>query len=298
MRVALVAVFVMALDVAPRAALALEGFVGTRPLAMSSAGRAWAVGDAGPLLNPAGMSLVKAYTLEGSYVYGSAAGGANYVHGSVVDSTSDLNLAGGLSYTYLADSPGGVDGTAHEGIAALSLPIGELVTLGTSLRYVYATGSERRGGASSGFTLDLGSTVRPVPKLSLALVGANLANIVQDGGRTLGYGAAYLAIPELLFVLDGSSRIGSGFVGHGRTSILGGAELTLVDRVAFRAGIGYDGPLGTVRGSAGASALSEIGAVDVGFQGDLTTSDFSPTRAYVVGVSLRLFVPAVMPTQP
>src|SRR5215831_14308472 len=102
MRAALAAVTLLALGVAPRAAGALEGFVGTRPLAMASAGRAWAIGDTAMLLNPAGMSLVKAYTVEGSYVHASAAGGANFFHASVVDSTSELNLAGGLSYTYLA----------------------------------------------------------------------------------------------------------------------------------------------------------------------------------------------------
>jgi hypothetical protein len=77
--------------------------------------------------------------------------------------------------------------------------------------------------------------------------------------------------------------------------VLGGAEATLASRVVLRAGLGYDGPFGTLRGSAGAAVLSEIGAIDVGVQGDLTTSNAEPTRAYVLGVSLRLFVPAVMP---
>jgi hypothetical protein len=295
MRAALAAVTVLALAAAPRAARALEGFVGTRPLAMGSAGRAWATGDAALLLNPAGMSLVKAYTIEGSYVFGSAAGGTNFFHASVVDSTPDLNLAGGLAYTYLSDSPDGAGGTAHEGIAALSVPIGELVTLGTSLRYVLATGSERSGTSNSGFTVDLGGTLRPTPKLSLALVGTDLTNLAQEQGRALGYGAAYFPIPDLVVVVDGLSRIGSGFVGHARTSALGGAELALGSRAVLRAGLGYDGPLGSLRGSAGASVLSEIGAIDFGIQGDLTTPDFVPTRAYVLGVSLRLFVPAATP---
>src|SRR5215471_9857044 len=104
MRAALAAGILMTLGAAPRAAHALEGFVGTRPLAMGNSGRAWAIGDSGPLLNPAGMSLVKAYTVEGTYVFNSTLGGANFFHGSVVDSTSELNLAGGLSYTYVSDS--------------------------------------------------------------------------------------------------------------------------------------------------------------------------------------------------
>ena len=87
MRAALAASMVIALGAAPRAALAVEGFVGTRPLAMANSGRAWALGDSGLLLNPAGMSLTKAYTVEGSYVYGSAAGGTHFAHASIVDSS-------------------------------------------------------------------------------------------------------------------------------------------------------------------------------------------------------------------
>jgi hypothetical protein len=98
-----------------------------------------------------------------------------------------------------------------------------------------------------------------------------------------------------VMVLDGLTHVGSDFSGHARTSVLGGGELTLAGRVVLRAGLGYDGPLGTLRGSAGGALLSEIGAIDVGVQGDLTTSNEQPTRAYVLGVSLRLFVPAVMP---
>jgi hypothetical protein len=295
MRAALAASLVLAIGVAPRAARALEGFVGTRPLAMANSGRAWAVGDSGLLLNPAGMSLLKAYTVEGSYVFNSAAGGANFFHASVVDSTSDTTLAGGLSYTYLSDAPGGIGGTAHEGIGALSLPFGEMVALGASFRYVYTTGSERMGGSSSGFTLDVGGVVRPNPKLSFAVVGTDLTNLAQEGGRAIGYAAAYFPIPDLALVLDGLSHIGSDFSGHGRTSVLGGGELALAGRVVLRAGLGYDGTLGTLRGSAGAALLSEIGAVDVGAQGDFTTSSTQPTRAYVLGVSLRLFIPAVTP---
>ena len=148
--------------------------------------------------------------------------------------------------------------------------------------------------------MDLGTTVRPTQTLSVALVGVNLANatvgnIGPEGSRAIGYGAAFFPTPEVAVVLDGLSRVGSPFSGQHRTSLLGGAEATLASRVVLRAGLGYDGPLGTLRGSAGVAVLSEIGAIDVGVQGDLTTSSAEPIRAYVLGVSLRLFVPAVTP---
>jgi hypothetical protein len=293
MRAATAAVLLIVLGAAPRAARAIAGYDGTRPLAMGDAGRAWATGDSGPFLNPSGMALAKSYNVEGSYAYGSALAGTNILHASVVDSTSEINLAGGLSYTYVSDALDGVHGTTHEGIASLALPVGDVATIGGSLRYVYATGSAAvpsRGG----FTFDVGTTIKPAEGVTLALVGVNLANVAQDGGRALAYAGAYGPTASLLLVLDGETQIGSHVIGHGRTSGLGGLEWTVSDRVVLRAGGGYNGPLGTWRGAAGGALLSRVGAIDVGVQGDLTTSDVQPTRAYVLGVSVRLFVASMV----
>jgi hypothetical protein len=292
MRARLAAVMVVGLVAAPRAGLALEGFVGTRPLSMGSSGRAFAFGDAGPILNPSGMTLMKTYTVEGAYAYANAPGGANFFHASVVDATPDINIAGGLSYTYLTTSPAAGTGTAHEVIAALALPFTELVSLGTSLKYVYATGVERKLSRSGGFTFDLGATVRPIADLSLAVVGADLTDVVQEGGRAIGYAGAYIPAADVLLTLDGLSVIGSDFTGHARTSVLAGGEVTFARRVVFRAGAGYSGPAGAWRGSLGIAALSQTAALDVALQQDLSLPDVGSGRVFVLGVSLRLFVPA------
>jgi len=84
--------------------------------------RAAATGDAGPMLNPSGMSLVRAYTAEGSYQYGSP-DSTHDGHVSVVDSTSGLNLGGALFYTFHAASPGGISQSGQMGGASLSFPL-------------------------------------------------------------------------------------------------------------------------------------------------------------------------------
>src|SRR6185369_10268107 len=109
--VALVAVALLAL---PATARAFEDYVGPRALGMGGAGRALATGDAGPLLNPSGMSLARLYHVEGGYAYSSRLHD-HFLHASVVDSTSDLLVAGGLYYTYHLNHPDGLPaGKGHE----------------------------------------------------------------------------------------------------------------------------------------------------------------------------------------
>ena len=93
---------------------------------MGDTGRAFAVGDAGPMLNPSGMSLVKNFqVLEGSYGYSSRLY-AHTLHASMVDNTSGFGIAGGLYYNYHWPSPAAaLSGHGHEAGLALSVPIAE-----------------------------------------------------------------------------------------------------------------------------------------------------------------------------
>src|SRR5262249_46806097 len=78
-------------------------FVGVRPLGMGEAQRATAPGASGPLLNPAGMSLVKQYVIEGMYGVKIENVGHN-ANISVVDSIT-ARVAAGLFYTFVYESP-------------------------------------------------------------------------------------------------------------------------------------------------------------------------------------------------
>lgn len=296
MRVAAV-VLVLAVVVA-KPARAFEGYEGTRAQAMGGATRAWAVGNTGPLLNPSGMSLVRAYNLEAAYAYSSRLG-AQFLHASVVDSTSALRVAGGLYYTYRFDERVGVAGSGHEAGGALSLPLGSYVALGGTVKWFRLVGSDRGPELSTGgITFDGGVTVRPTQQFSLAFVAANLRNLhTSAAARQLAYGAAFLPIPELVIAVDGVTTLTADDVlGTKGTGVRGGIEFSLAQRVAFRIGGGTDPVLGVGYLSGGVSAVSEMGAIDLGVRGDLFQMRDGSSRNIFLGVSLRLFVSGAIET--
>lgn len=289
----------------PLRARAAEGYVGSRPLGMGEGSRAFATGDAALLLNPSGISLLKNYVIDGGYAYGRTFS-ENILHASIVDNTSSYNLGGGIYYTYhaIAAPPGGSSGYTHEGGFALSLPFGEMLAIGTTVKYVHLVNADA-GAASprlNGLTFDVGATLRPAPILSLAFVGTNLHDL--DNGLVplgLGYGVALLPIPNVIVVADGRTTLEPDlFTGRKGTSIMGGAEWTWAQRMALRAGGGYDASTGNGYLTVGLTGLSEIGALDAGLRQDVSQHEdagVTTPRQTIVGVNLRLFVPASQ-TQP
>src|SRR5678816_519036 len=85
------------------AAHAQEDLVGARALGMGEAVRAVATGAEAPLNNPAGMSLVKQYVIEGMYGFRVEDLG-HHVNVSVVDSVT-ARVAAGLFYTFIYSEP-------------------------------------------------------------------------------------------------------------------------------------------------------------------------------------------------
>ncbi|HET6282542.1 MAG TPA: hypothetical protein VFH73_16375 [Polyangia bacterium] len=278
-------------------AQAAEDFVSTRALGLGGALRAAAIGDAGPLLNPSGMSLVKAYTLEAAYGY-STRRSDQFFHGSIVDTTSAFKIGGGAYYTYHPSAPAGrPEGSGHEAGLALSVPFSEYAAVGATGKYFRLRGDQAPDGNSGGMTVDLGITVRPHASLAAGFVATNVRDLHnREAPRTVGYGVAYNPGAELLLAVDGrTSFTDPGFGGHKGTSIMGGGELFLAHAFGLRAGGGYDAISRNGYLSLGFSAISEIGAFDVGarrdlFRGQLT--DGSPSKLEtILAASLRLFIP-------
>jgi hypothetical protein len=312
MRAAAVTILILGALVA-RPAGAFEDFEGTRALGMGGATRAWALADSAILLNPAGMPLAKSYNVEAAYAYGSRLSD-QFLHASIVDSTSAINLAGGVYYTYHRDDPAGVSGRGHEVGVALAMPIGPMLSLGATGKWFHLQGadagatavplpamSEAATPTSTGLTFDVGANLRPVPVLSFAVVGVNLVDRHQaQAPQMLTYGAAYIPVTELVVTLDGVTTFTrDAYTGLRGTGVRGGLEATLAQRVALRAGGGTDAALGTGYLAAGLSVLSEVGAIDVGARGDLFPYATGASRNVFVGVSLRLFVPgAIASAQP
>jgi hypothetical protein len=279
-------------------ARAFEEFTPPEVVGMGGAARGWATGDAGPLLNPSGMSLTKAYTLTGAYEYASRLSD-QFIHASVVDSTSPFALSGGLYYTYHALSPAGAaSGSGHEGGLALSYPFGPYVSLGGTVKYFKFLAGDAYAGHDGGVTFDVGATIRPTQVASIGVVGTNLRDLgTSEATRAIGYGVALLPTASLLVAADGLTRLtADNQTGRKGTSLMAGAAYTFAGKVAARAGGGYDASTGNGYLAVGASVVSEIGAIDGGLRQDVTrgviVAGGGEARETVVGISLRLFIPA------
>jgi hypothetical protein len=237
------------------------------------------------------MSLVRSYTIEAAYARSTRRDG-NFFHGSVVDSTSGLNLAGGLYYTYQSNAPRDApSGRGHEVGVAIGLPFGEYFALGGTVKYLALSGGQALDGHSGGTTFDIGMTVRPHAGVSLGAVATNLYHLDSDEvPRTIGYGAAYSPVPELVLAVDGRTMLDASLrTGNKGTSVMGGGEFFWARRYAFRLGGGYDAVDTNGYLSGGLSIVSEIGALDVGARRDLFGVTGNPVT--VVAAGFRLFVP-------
>lgn len=260
-----------------------------RPLGMGGAMRAIATGDAAPQLNPSGISLLRAYFLEGSYQYSSATSSQD-ARISAVDSTSALNLGGALYYSYHRDSPGdGVTHTGHLAGASLSFPFLDKIFLGGSAKYIYF--EDPAGPTQKGFTFDAGLTLRPLPQVSIGATGYNLLDRETPWApRAVGGGVAVLPMPTLVFAFDAVlEKVYADTTRDRAMYYMGGGELSFSSAAAIRAGAGRDGLNRTTYVSVGVSLLSaEIGALDIGLRQDVS----GEKKNTMFGISGRLFVPS------
>jgi hypothetical protein len=265
-------------------------FPSPRPLGTGGAMRAVATGDAGPQLNPSGISLLRAYLVEGSYQYGSTAN-SHDARISAVDSTSGFNIGGALYYTYHRDAPAAdLTETGHLFGGSLSFPLLDKIFLGGSAKYIRFT--DTAGTLHTGFTFDAGLTVRPIPQLSIGAVGYNLLDRETPWApRAVGGGLAVLPMPMLLFVFDTVlEKVYGNSTRDQAMYYMGGGEISFSSSAAIRAGGGRDGLTKNGYISGGFSLLSaDIGALDIGLRQDLS----GEKKATFFGVSARLFVPSM-----
>ncbi len=279
---------------ATSSASAAEGFVGTRSLGMGETLRGAATSGTGPLLNPSGMSLTQSYNIEADYFFAHN-GNNNYLHASIVDSTSGYKLAGGLYYTYHTDNPDGAPagGHGHEVGLALSLPFGEHLAVGATAKYFRLSGDQTSlAGGIGGFTYDVGITLRPASVLSVGVVGYNLRDLnLGVAPQAIGYGVALSPTDFLLVAVDGVTNLTADSpLPRKGTRVSGGGELFLAKKVVLRAGGGYDGVTQNGFFTAGLAAVSEAGGLDFGLRQDAFQRGDAP-RDTIVGASLRIFVP-------
>jgi hypothetical protein len=283
-------------------ARAQQDFVGVRALGMGEAERATATGSSGPLINPAGMSLIKQYVIEGMYGFHVEPTG-HQAHVSVVDSVT-ARVAAGLFYNFVYETPklgfdwaGGtiqstqVTRTGHVAGLSLSLPLGDHFILGATVKYLHiSTVAPFPPGAVpttltldlvNGITFDFAMLLKLGDKFNATAIGYNLWDHgSRESPLSLGLGLAYLPLPTLSINFDTvlnftgnqnysrDAKTGQVNTSQRTTARLGpGIEYVIAGRVPLRAGVVWDSTLPSTAVTAGLGYLSTSFGIDLSYRG-------------------------------
>lgn len=269
---------------------------------MGEAQRATATGAEAVLLNPAGMSLVRQYVVEGMYGFKIETLGHN-ANLSIVDSVT-ARVAAGLFYTYINESPrlgfnwagGHVDSatlsrSGHAAGLSLSIPIGQRFILGATAKYLHlsTTAPLPKGTVPNHLTLDsvnsvtfdFGMILRLGDRFNIGVVGYNLWDHgSRESPLSLGAGLAYVPLPTLSINFDASINF-TGFQTYHYDPVTGkvnleqrttvrlgpGLEWVAGNRVPVRLGVVYDSGFPATYLTAGLGYLSPSFGIDLSYRG-------------------------------
>jgi len=275
-----------------------------RAMGMGDALGAAASGDNALFLNPAGMSLVNAYSLTGWYQYAVRREG-HIAHVSVVDAVTSRRVHAGLYYTFHYSRPEVFEPRlqrsiklkvqGHETGLAISVPIGQYVILGAQASYVFLERTTQVPGDEEGKTTDAstkknttgittGIVIRPTQSFNIGVVGRNLVPThTIENPTELIVGAAYsfkrVVLVDCDLVLNFDTPERKQMVG-----VRGGLEVFIKGQFSIRGGTWYAGYPGATYVTAGFGYISTKVAVDVGFAQQVDGG--VETR---FGLGLRLF---------
>ncbi len=282
-------------------ARAQADFVGVRAMGMGEAQRANPTGAEAVLLNPAGMSLVRQYVIEGMYGIKIETVG-HHANVSVVDSIT-ARVAAGLFYSFIYESPkvgfnwagGRIDEatltrTGHAAGLSLSIPLGEHFILGATVKYLHidTTAPLPMGSVPdhltldsvNGVTFDVGMILRLGERFNVGLIGYNLWDHgSRESPLSLGIGLAYVPLPVLSINFDTvvnftgyqdykvDMMTGKVTLNQKTTARLGpGIEWLAGSKVPIRIGVVYDSGLPATYLTAGLGYLSPSLGIDLSYR--------------------------------
>ncbi|HEY2743841.1 MAG TPA: hypothetical protein VGL86_04435 [Polyangia bacterium] len=283
-------------------ARAQADFVGVRAMGMGEAQRANATGASAVLMNPAGMSLVKQYVIEGMYGIKIEDIGHN-ANLSVVDSIT-ARVAAGLFYSFIYETPkigfqwaGGqinseqITRTGHAAGLSLSVPLGDHFIIGATAKYLHidTTAPLPMGTVPdhltldtvNGVTFDIGMILRLGQSFNIGLIGYNLWDHgSRESPLSLGIGLSYVPIPALSINFDTvinfsgyqlykvDPMTGKVSLDQRTTARLGpGIEWLAGNKVPIRAGLVYDSGLPATYLTCGLGYLSSAFGIDLSYRG-------------------------------
>ena len=232
------------------------GFTETPRIAATGAAlRAMSNSDSALFINPANMAATRVYHIGAFAQIWPEASRQSY-GGAVVDSiVSSTGLAGGLGGTYNRQDADGVDRKAIDVRFALAYPFSKLFFVGAAGRYLSleedgfprGLGQLRPSSASGGLrdsaivktiTFDAGMTLKPIPELSLALVGYNLTDSGHGFLPLMLSGAAGFGTED--FTIEADYLADFTTYDDTKSRIMGGGELLIADHFPLRIGYRWD----------------------------------------------------------
>jgi hypothetical protein len=236
---------------------ASEEMLGPRALGMGGALRAASAAEAGPYVNPAGMSLIRSYQVEALYEL-RPQDSTNAVGLSITDSaTSKAGVAAGIYYDFLNADPHvrglGFTRRGHEVGLSVSYPLADRFILGVTNKYFYVDttgdGISLAGARSRGWTMDVGSILKLSDAVTFGVVGQNLMDMKSwEAPETLAFGLAVGASNVLVLDFDAVIRW-LEYPGQSTKTIGGyhvGGEYFLAGSFPLRLGYSYDSPYRTL----------------------------------------------------
>lgn len=211
----------------------LSDLMGPREIAVGEGLRGSATGRSAIGLNPAGLPLNRELVFEGGYGY-RGTDDATLIGASACDSTTQM--PGCFFYEYMGASPvldggTGMTGTrrTHVGGMALSRPLLPRISIGSTVKY-YDFNTDMAGeDEASGFTWDVGTTIRVSEMINLGFSAQNLfaTNRSDQFPRALGGGVFARPIPLLSLGFDMRWRMPDAASAPNTLRYGGGAELFL-----------------------------------------------------------------------
>jgi len=246
----------------------LTDLLGPREIAVGEAMRGGATGQTGAAQNPSGVSLNRELVFEGGYGYRSS-DSASLIGVSACDSTNAV--PGCFFYNYAGVNPemGGetVHRSTHVAGTALSRMLVPRILVGATTKYYHFTSSAPAESNASGFTFDLGMTVRVTQIINLGVSAQNLwaTTSSPEFPRAIGGGLYARPVPMLGLGFDARWRLDGA---DHRARYGGGAELFLSGSGSqsgypIRVGALHDDGLGGTYLSAGLGFASATWGIDV-----------------------------------
>ena len=246
--------------------------------------------------NPANLTLLRVYHLEGLAAFSPEARRQSY--GGAIADSSTSKLAGGFGGTWSQMDPDGIKRQIADLRLSVAYPLGDRVSLGVTGRYLRVQQKNAAGpfGATlasdgtqdeplvSAFTFDAGAAVQISEQFRFAASGRNLtalgtalAPVIVAGGLGWSNQTVTVEADALVdFTTWGSAR-GRGMLG---------GEFLIADRFPIRAGYRIDDGTKTHALSIGAGYVDRKFSIDLGGRRDI----IGDHPATFLSIGLRFFI--------